>query len=150
MKNLSKKTFIAIEVVLYVALNSGAQPARSKEICEYQGVTLRYLEHILQALVHSGVLKGVRGPKGGYVLASDRRKILLSDVYECMLEVESGDEEGEKSSSGLHEKVIMPLCCDLQENIKKYLSTKTIQDLCESAEEQGINDHTKSNSDFII
>ena len=40
----------------------------------------RHLEPMLQALVRAGILKGVRGPRGGYELARERRRITAGDI----------------------------------------------------------------------
>jgi len=144
----SKKTFIAIEAVLYVAKDASGLPVRSKSICEYQGVKLRYLEQIMQALVKFGVLKGVRGPKGGYVLAKERRKISLSEIYEAIFELENS-ECGIESQSELYEKVIRPVQSDAHDAVATYFSEMTIQDLCEDSVAKGIKT-CESSPDFNI
>ena len=40
----------------------------------------RHLEPVLQALVHEGILKGIRGPRGGYELARERKRITCADI----------------------------------------------------------------------
>lgn len=149
MNNLSKKTFIAIEAVLYIARNAGTKAVRSKEICSYQGVAQRYLEHVLQVLVHDGILKGVRGPKGGYFLSRDRRKIFLSDILDSVQSLISQEKEKE-SKSALKKKIIEPLWNNVNKSMKNFLSEITIQDLCEQAEREGISEKSDKKSDFII
>ena len=133
---------------MFVARNSGSNPVRSKHICEYQGVTLRYLEHILQVLVKDGILRGIRGPKGGYLLARDRRKIPLRDIFESVQSI-AGDEKEKESNSELKKKIIEPLWMDINDNVKNYLSTLSIQDLCDRAMEKGLAEGNKK-SDFNI
>ena len=65
MLRLSKKLMFAIEAVLDIAYNAGAQPVQSREINSRQGIPRRYLEPVLQQLVRAGILEGVRGPRGG-------------------------------------------------------------------------------------
>ena len=74
MLRLSKKTLLALEAVVDVAYNARPDPVQSKEITKRQGIPQRYLEQVLQQLVREGVLKGVRGPRGGYRLARARRR----------------------------------------------------------------------------
>src|SRR5690606_4413029 len=80
MFELSKRLTAAMEAVLYIAYNSGTRPISSRQLAEYQGVKTRYLEQILQKLVHGGLLRGVRGPYGGYLLAKDKRHITLGEI----------------------------------------------------------------------
>lgn len=148
MQHLSKKTFIAIEAVLYVACHSSDRPVRSKDICNYQGVTLRYLEHIMQQLVHDGILKGIRGPRGGYVLARDRRKILLCDIYDSMLKLQ--DETDSSVSSGLCTAVIEPLQLSMREKIRKELERVNILDLYDQARAKAVDVVLEQRSDFSI
>ncbi|MEO0995777.1 MAG: Rrf2 family transcriptional regulator, partial [Pseudomonadota bacterium] len=80
MLRLSRKTLLALEAVLDVAYNARPDPVQSKDITKRQGIPQRYLEQVMQSLVHKNILKGVRGPRGGYILARERRKITVADV----------------------------------------------------------------------
>jgi Rrf2 family iron-sulfur cluster assembly transcriptional regulator len=77
MVRLTKKLLFAIEAVLDIAYNAGDLPVQSGEITRRQGIPRRYLEQVLQQLVRASVLAGVRGPRGGYRLARERRRITL-------------------------------------------------------------------------
>src|SRR5260370_1292931 len=75
MIRLTKKLLFAIEAVLDIAYNGGAVPVRSVEITEREGIPRRYLEPVLQELVREGILRGIRGPSGGYRPARGRRRL---------------------------------------------------------------------------
>ena len=45
----------------------------------------RHLETMLQALVRAGILKGVRGPRGGYEIARERRRITAGDIVRAAM-----------------------------------------------------------------
>ena len=83
MAAISRKSALAIEAVLYVALNAVDRTVRSGEITQRQNVPQRYLEPVLQALVREGVMVGVRGPRGGYKLARERRRITQGLPSRC-------------------------------------------------------------------
>ena len=74
----------AIEAVLDIAYHAGAQPVQSREITRRQGIPRRYLEQALQNLVRGGVLVGVRGPRGGYRLARERRRITVGEIIRAV------------------------------------------------------------------
>ena len=151
MHTVSKKTFIALESIIYVAQNSGAAPVCSKKLCEYQGLTLRYLEHILQALVHANILKGLRGPKGGYQIARDRKNISLCEVYDAIEQMEHIDDKSYVSK--LRNNVIEPLWDKVEDGMREHLSSLTLQDLCERANETGVwqdDDSDEEKSHFNI
>lgn len=44
------------------------------------GLSERYLEKVMQELVRAGILKGVRGPRGGYLLARDAADITVGEI----------------------------------------------------------------------
>ena len=90
MPRLSKKTMFAIEAVLDVAFHVGEHPVRSGDITERQRIPKRYLEQVLQQLVRCNVLRGVRGPRGGYRLARERRRVTLGEVIRVL---EGGEEQ---------------------------------------------------------
>lgn len=147
--SICKKAFIAIEAVLYIACRVTADPVRSREICQYQGVSVRYLEHMLQKLVHDGVLKGVRGPKGGYVLARERRKIRLSDIYLSIEALEQQDKE-ELPPSALQLHIMKPMCDELRGQALHKMEGLTISDLCDAVKAKGITIEGKRKGDFSI
>ena len=75
-----RKLMYALEAVVDIAHNARPDPVQSKAVTRRQGIPHRYLEQVMQHLVHTGILKGVRGPKGGYTLARERRRITVGEV----------------------------------------------------------------------
>ena len=57
----------------------------------------RHLEPLLQALTREGILKAVRGPHGGYVLAREQRRITAADILRAAGTL---DDESEEPVSG--------------------------------------------------
>ena len=109
MLRLSRKTILALEAVLDVAYNARPDPVQSKDITKRQGIPQRYLEHVMQQLVHQGILKGVRGPRGGYTLARERRKITVGDIVRVVDQLDAEAERDPVSQAELGERVIAPL-----------------------------------------
>src|SRR5580692_6631840 len=101
MIRLSRKTLLALEAVIDIAYNARPEPVQAKEITSRQGVPQRYLEQVMQQLVKAGVLKGVRGPRGGYRLARERRRISVGDVVRVAESIEDGEEAQAKPRSDL-------------------------------------------------
>ncbi|MEM8790014.1 MAG: Rrf2 family transcriptional regulator [Pseudomonadota bacterium] len=150
MLRLSRKTMLAMEAVLDVAYNARPDPVQSKDITKRQGIPQRYLEQVMQQLVHRGILKGVRGPKGGYTLARERRKITVADVVRV---VDQLDEEADKdpiSAAELGEQVIAPLWAQTQEALLAELDRITMEDLCQKARSLHIAHGVKTDADFNI
>ena len=137
MLRLSRKTLLALEAVIDIAFNARPEPVQAKEITARQGVPQRYLEQVMQQLVRAGVLKGVRGPRGGYRLARERRRISVGDVVRVAESIEDGEEERIKPRSDLGQRVVAPLIQSLQDDVMARLDSITIEDLCQRARNQG-------------
>jgi len=141
----------AMEAVVDIAYHGGAEPVQSRDISRRQGIPQRYLEQVMQRLVRSGILKGVRGPKGGYRLARERRRILVSDVAKVVFDLESGEDVVDKdASSQLAEKVVRPLWRELRETLMVELSGITIEELCARAKNEGIRNESQEVADYSI
>lgn len=151
MLRLSKKMLFAIEAVLDIAYHAGGEPVQSREITRRQGIPRRYLEQALQQLVRENVLIGVRGPRGGYRLARERRKISVGDVVRIVRKMEASEENlKDTSSSELGLKVVTPLWSELQDHVMTRLDGISIDDLCTRAQEANINSEGRENLDFTI
>mgnify|MGYP000147373823 CR=1 FL=1 len=146
MLKFSRKTLLALEAVLDIAYNARPDPVQSRDVTKRLGIPQRYLEQVMQQLVHQGVLKGVRGPKGGYTLARERRRITVAEIIRI---VDAADDDTLPLSE-LGAKVAQPLWRHAQDAILKELEGVTMQDLCQTAEREGVKRGRKSSPDFTI
>lgn len=151
MLRITKKMLYAIEAVLDIAFHAGAEPVQSREITRRQGIPQRYLEQALQHLVRDDILVGVRGPRGGYRLARERRRICVGDIVRSVRKMETAEDPLQNDDgSDLGQKVVRPLWSLIQEDVMKRLDATTIDDLCNNANETGIESEGRRNLDFII
>ncbi|HKT16866.1 MAG TPA: Rrf2 family transcriptional regulator [Stellaceae bacterium] len=151
MLRLTKKLLFAIEAVLDIAYNGGTRPVQSGDITARQGIPRRYLEQVLQQLVRTGILEGVRGPKGGYRLARERRRITLGEIVRVVQSLDgASDPLGEEGGAELGRRVVRPLWMDLQEELMKRLDTVTIEELCSRAHKAGVAGEYAGRLDFSI
>ncbi|CAK0775069.1 Transcriptional regulator [Azospirillaceae bacterium] len=151
MLRISKKLLFAIEAVLDIAYNAGTEPVQSGEITERQGIPKRYLEQVLQQLVREGVLSGVRGPRGGYRLARERRRITLGEIVRVIRSMENAEDPLEIPSGALlGQMVVRPLWQEMQEACMSNLDTMTIEDLCLRARKAGVPSESDNRIDFAI
>lgn len=147
----SKKMLFAIEAVLDIAYHAGGEPVQSREITRRQDIPRRYLEQTLQQLVRASILSGVRGPKGGYRLARERRRISVGDIVRVIQDIEALEDMPEDMpGSQLGKAVIRPLWLELSEETMRGLDAITIDALCMKAYEAGISSETARNMDFSI
>ena len=150
MLRLSRKTMLALEAVLDVAYNARPDPVQSKDITKRQGIPQRYLEQVMQQLVHSGILKGVRGPRGGYTLARERRKITVGEIVRVVDRLDTESDNDPISKSALGESVVAPLWEEIRSDVLQRLDAVTMEDLCRQARELDIAHPSRETPDFTI
>jgi Rrf2 family protein len=151
MIRLSKKLLFAIEAVVDIAYHAGPGPVRSVDISRRQGIPRRYLEQVLQQLVHHGILAGQRGPKGGYRLARERRRITVGQIIRIVRDLEGTvDPATESNGSEIGIKVVRPLWTDMQQEILERFDKLTVEDLCQRARKMDIPSEAAKVHDFSI
>ena len=147
----SKKLALALEAVVDVAYHGGSDPVQSQDIARRLGLPRRYLEQVLQQLVRAGVLKGVRGPRGGYRLARERRRISAGEVVRVVQGMEEADgDDGPSSESVLAAKVIGPFWDELESELMQRLESVSIEEFCLRAEQQAVESEGRRSFDFVI
>ncbi|MEH6402869.1 MAG: Rrf2 family transcriptional regulator [Sneathiella sp.] len=149
MLHLPKKMMYALEAVVDIAFNARPDPVQSKEITQRQGIPQRYLEQVMQQLVHAGILKGVRGPRGGYRLARERRRITAGDIIRVISDADT-EEEAQIFSSEIGRKVVGPLWMEAQNSMLKQLDKVTLEDLCRQANTDCAEEAPRTGSSFDI
>jgi Rrf2 family protein len=148
---LPKKLLFAIEAVLDIAYNAGPQPVQSRDITARQGIPRRYLEQVLQSLVRANILAGVRGPRGGYRLARERRRITVGDITRVVAQIENGEAAEEKlPESSLGTRVVRPMWFSVQDTLLKALDEISIEELCLKANTVGVESEARKHLDFSI
>jgi Rrf2 family protein len=150
MSLLPRKGLLAIAAVIDVALNARGQPVAAKALASRHRLPPRHLEPVLQALVRQGVLKGVRGPRGGYELARERRKITVGEIVRTVAAMSAADPEESGAASRLVKKVIEPSVRKAGESFLANLDAITIEDLCAAAIAARILEDEQAGGDFAI
>jgi len=151
MLRLSKRLLFAIEAVVDIAYHAGPAPVRSGDISRRQGIPRRYLEQVLQHLVHKGILTGQRGPRGGYRLARERRRITVGEIVRAVRELEGGPDSIEESAgSAIGREVVRPIWTEMQDEMMRRVDALTIETLCERARDVGVPSEAAQVPDFSI
>jgi Rrf2 family transcriptional regulator, iron-sulfur cluster assembly transcription factor len=149
MQLLSRRSMLGIAAVVDIAHHSRPAPVAAKALASRHDLPPRHLETLLQALVRQGILKGVRGPRGGYELAKERRKITAGDVVRAAMTANAGDEEPEPHSR-LVDTVVGPAVKKAAESFLQDLDLVTIDDLCRDAEQRAVFGGQPAGIDFAI
>jgi Rrf2 family transcriptional regulator, iron-sulfur cluster assembly transcription factor len=132
MSLLPRKGALAITAVIDIAVFSDAQPVAAKALAERLGLPPRHLEPVLQALVRAGVLKGRRGPRGGYELGREQNAITADAILRAAGTVEN--DETPTNGSPLLTQVIVPALAQAEEALSVALMRITVEDLVRAAQ----------------
>ena len=79
--NMSEATALALHAVIYMEAHNGRKVS-TKEIAEEFKASEAHLAKVLQRLVKSGLVRSIRGPKGGFTLDKPGDEVNLLQLYE--------------------------------------------------------------------
>ena len=142
---LSTKGRYGARAMLDLALNSGEGPILLRDIARRQEVSEKYLEHSITALRKAGLVRSIRGARGGYVLAKSPAQTRLSEIMQVlegsMAPVECVDDPQVCQRAQLC--VTRDIWAEMKEAIDNILESITLQDMVE-------RQNRKKNSKAIV
>ena len=132
---LSTKGRYAVMAMVDLAKTSKGRAVALADIAERQEISLSYLEQLFARLRRGGLVKSVRGPGGGYLLAVSAEEMRISDIILAVDEPMRTTRCEPKSPVGCHADKTRCLTHDLWEElgnqIHLYLKTVSLADVCE-------------------
>ena len=131
MSLLPRKGLLAIAAVVDVALQTDGRPISAKTLTTRHGLPRRHLESVLQSLVRDGILKGIRGPHGGYELARERRDVTANDILRAAGTVHEAEVE---PNSELVAEIVLPVLSAAEQEFGEALSRISLDDVVRHAE----------------
>lgn len=81
---LSTKVRYGTRAMLDLACFYGNSPVLLKDVAKRQEISLKYLDRILSSLKVAGLVKTLRGAKGGYILNNSPSQITLMQIFEAL------------------------------------------------------------------
>lgn len=142
---LSLQVRYAIAGMFDIAYNGGGEPVQVRVIGERQAIPARYLEQIFQRLRRAGLVRGKRGPGGGYVLSRAAARVSLLDVVEAIeggapTEGEKGEEGDAAAASGggAAESGLAFLWPEVEREFEAVLARRSLEDVCRDAARAGV------------
>lgn len=132
MSLLPRKGLLVIAAVVDVALNARERPVSARKIAARHNLPPRHLEPVLQALVHEGIFNGVRGPRGGYELARERKRISVADILRAAGTVE--DDDGSRHGSRILDEIVQPAIAEAERVFTAALARLNLEDIVRRAE----------------
>lgn len=132
MPLVSRKGVLAIAAVIDVAMNSEDRPVSAKALAARHKLPPRHLEPVLQALVRDGILRGIRGPHGGYELAREHRYITAEDILRAASSTDETDDLP-VPPSGLVSDIVQPALAEAERTFSAALGRINVDDMTKRA-----------------
>ncbi|TET17129.1 MAG: Rrf2 family transcriptional regulator [Dehalococcoidia bacterium] len=138
MMKLSTKGQYGARAMVELALHYGEGPILLKDIAKRQQISERYLEHLILSLKVAGLVKSMRGARGGFSLAKPPSQIRLSEIIQIVegsiAIVECVDDPNLCSRADLC--VTRDIWAEMKKAINGVLESTTLQDLVERQREK--------------
>ena len=80
---LSTKGRYAVRLMLDLTLNQSDKPVLLREVARRQEISFRYLEQLVLNLKTAGLVKSIRGAKGGFILGRPAESITLLEIFKA-------------------------------------------------------------------
>lgn len=132
MPLVSRKGILAIAAVIDVALNARSRPVSAKALAARHKLPPRHLEPVLQALVRDGILRGIRGPHGGYEIAREQSTITVEDILRAANSAEEA-EEAPLPPSHIVSEVVRPALVEAERTFSAALGLINVEDMAKRA-----------------
>jgi len=122
-----------VTAIIEIADSKANEPVSLLTISQRQNISLSYLEQIFSHLKKSGIVKSIKGPGGGYILAKQRHEITIAEVIKAIGEpikiTRCGNVEksciATKSKCRTHN-----LWHGLENKIYEYLNSISLEETC--------------------
>ena len=129
---ISTKGKNAVKVMIDLGMYTTGEPVKVKDIARRQDISEKYLEQIIAMLNKAGLVKSIRGAKGGYVLGQDLKQVTVGRILEAAEgDMSVVDNLGEVTGENLTDIVCDKLWGRLDESVRQVLDHQTLADLVE-------------------
>jgi Rrf2 family transcriptional regulator, iron-sulfur cluster assembly transcription factor len=128
MPLLPRKAVLSVAAVIDVAMQEDGQPISAKTLAARPP---RHLEPVLHALVRCGILKGIRGPRGGYELARERLRVTANDILRAAGTVE--ETHMPHAGSKLLQRIVLPALAAAEHEFGIALAHINVEDMARDA-----------------
>ncbi|MFQ5508567.1 MAG: RrF2 family transcriptional regulator [Leptospirillia bacterium] len=130
----SARSQYAIEAMLALAESTAGQPVQVRAISREHGIPIRFLEQIMASLKKAGLVKSIRGARGGYLLSAEASAIRVSQVLQAVEgPIREGPDTDEPAPPAA--QVVFALWREAQETVRQVFDSITIEELSKRKQE---------------
>jgi Rrf2 family protein len=128
---LSKSEYALLALLELSACYHSGEPLQIRRIATLQNIPKRYLEQLLTALKCGGLIRSIRGSKGGYVLARDPWRLTMLDALNCIEGLDPATSVQNTTAKTIESQVIQEIWREACQASNSVLQKYTLQDLYE-------------------
>lgn len=129
---LTTKGRYAVTAMMDLALHAKLDRIALVDIANRQNISLAYLEQLFRSLRSAGLVKSVRGAKGGYLLAKNDKDISLADILVAADEHINLACGGGSTCNEVDPCLTHNLWTNLSQEFYEFLNHKKLSDLVRS------------------
>lgn len=96
---LSTKSRYAVSSLMELAISGPNKPITLSELAAKQGISLSYAEQLFAGLRDHRLVKGTRGPGGGFILAREPNTISIAEIIQAVYDRDSNRSNNEETPS---------------------------------------------------
>ena len=131
----SVKAEYGVKAILELAAQAERRPLQVRSIAKKQGLPVRFLEHVMNALKKAGLVESIRGAQGGYLLNRSPKEISLGDVLKAIdgpITAKSciSDRKLQTCEEG-GICIVQDVWEEVRHSFTNILNSITLQDMCE-------------------
>ena len=127
---LTTKGYYALQSILDMVNNGNERPVRLVDISDRQALPLSYLEQIFRNLRKGNIVRSVRGPGGGYVLAFPTNQITIGQILTSVKEtMQYSDTVSKPKKETTEYQLMQKFFKRLDDVVLNELNLTTVEDL---------------------
>ena len=139
---LSTRGRYGVRAMLDLALCAKEVPVSLKKMASRQDISADYLEQLLRKLRKAGLVRSIRGPRGGFMLARPPESVEIWDIVSVLedyiapvhcVDKVIGRKSRQKSCQRMSGCATHLFWAGLARQLKAYFKSKTLQDLASDA-----------------
>jgi Rrf2 family protein len=137
---VSTRTRYGLRALHYLCTHNGSKPVSLHIIAQELGIPFKYLENIFKLLTRSRIVRGERGPSGGYTLMRSPQNLTLYDIADALdgplMTVACVSDSGSCEKSG--RCPTRAVWDELQLHISRFLRERTLARLFNNTQKEKI------------
>jgi Rrf2 family protein len=144
-----------LRCLVQLARKEGVEPLSAREIAEAEGLSMEYVTQLLVRLRHAGLVKSVRGSRGGFLLTRAPSAMTMGDVTralgEPLLERLCASYTGTRPTC-IHEGAgcgILDFWSDIAARVHGVLDGYTLKDLADRMVEDRLRASAKARAEAV-